>query len=479
LKKFLLSFLCAIALGYSFAQVPCENGYAGTYQCSGVDLMSRLSIPEIGGGQNLNDCWGWTSPTGKEIAIIGRSDGTSFIDISDPIAPVYLGNLPTHTTPSLWRDIKVYQNHAFIVAEAGGHGMQVFNLLQLENIQNAPAVFGETAHYPNFGNAHNIAINESTGYAYAAGSNTFQGGLHIIDITNPTQPQLAGGFEQDGYTHDAQIVIYQGPDADYAGREIALCCNEDFVTLADVSDKTDCQLISTMSYPNVGYVHQGWLTEDHRFFLQNDELDEMNNFFATRTHIWNVEDLDSPAYIGYYSAPVISSDHNLYTKGNAAYLTNYLSGLRVVDITNVASGNLEEIAFFDTEGGLNIPGFNGTWSNYPWFESGNIVLSSMQNGMFIVRLQEGIVNLDEPLIASDKTIHCWPNPASGFLQIEWLQGKSLNIFDVYDRYGRLVRQTELSGISGRFSLDISDLPSGMYLLKNRMQGGISLRFIAE
>lgn len=459
------------------AQTPCENGLAGSYQCSGIDLMSRLPIPDLGGGQNLNDCWGWTSPSGKEIAIIGRSDGTSFVDISDAVNPVYLGNLHTHTVPSLWRDIKVYQNHAFIVAEAGEHGMQVFDLMQLEILENPPVEFEETAHYPNFGNAHNIAINEESGFAYAVGTGTFDGGLHIIDISNPTAPQLAGGFEQDGYTHDAQIVIYHGPDNDYTGREIAFCCNEDYVTIADVNDKTDCQLVSTMSYSNVAYVHQGWLTEDHRYFLQNDELDELNNFFATRTHLWDMVDLDNPVYMGFYEAPVITSDHNLYVKGNTAYLTNYLSGLRVVDLSGIASGNLEEIAFFDTEAGLNIPGFNGTWSNYPWFESGNIVLSSMQGGMFVVRVQDGVVSVGEPEPDSQNTLNVWPNPASGNIHLAWNTGMNRNQLDIYDRFGRLLKQLEVNGPAGRFTLDISDLPSGMYFLNNRT--GSSQRFIIE
>ena len=118
---------------------PCVDGFAGIYPCDQVDFMSHLTPGEVGGGE-MNDIWGWTDPLdGKEYALLGRTTGTAFIDITDPNNPVYLGNLPTHTVSSLWRDIKVYADHAFIVSEASGHGMQVFDLTQLRNVPNPPS----------------------------------------------------------------------------------------------------------------------------------------------------------------------------------------------------------------------------------------------------------------------------------------------------------------------------------------------------
>ncbi|MPZ00750.1 MAG: choice-of-anchor B family protein, partial [Actinophytocola sp.] len=108
------------------AAVPCENGSAGEYPCQNVDLQSVLPLSEIGGG-NGSDIWGWTdASTGKEYALMTRSNGTAFGDVTTPTSPVYLGNLPSHGGSSSWRDVKVYQNHAFVVADAiNGHGMQV------------------------------------------------------------------------------------------------------------------------------------------------------------------------------------------------------------------------------------------------------------------------------------------------------------------------------------------------------------------
>ena len=149
----------------TIGQTPCVNGTAGDYSCNGYDLQSFIPFSTFN-AESGNDSWGWTDPQdGTEYALMGLNNGTVFIDISDPINPIYLGKLPTHTTSTTWRDVKVYNNHAFIVSEAGGHGMQVFDLTRLRNVSNAPETFTEDAHYNGFGSSHNIVINEETGFA--------------------------------------------------------------------------------------------------------------------------------------------------------------------------------------------------------------------------------------------------------------------------------------------------------------------------
>ena len=223
----------------------CPGGFAGAYPCSNVDLESFLPLNEIGGTSSqsaANDIWGWTDAvTGSEYAIIGLVFGTSFVDITDPSAPVYLGELPTHGAfGSSWRDIKVYSDHAFIVSEASRHGMQVFDLTQLRGLNGPPVTFSETAHYRQVAQAHNIVINEDTGFAYlvgTSGKNSCSGGLHMVDISNPTSPSFEGCFSTDGYTHDAQCVVYIGPDIAHQGSEICFNSNEDTITIVDVTDK--------------------------------------------------------------------------------------------------------------------------------------------------------------------------------------------------------------------------------------------------
>ncbi|MFL3057896.1 MAG: choice-of-anchor B family protein, partial [Candidatus Neomarinimicrobiota bacterium] len=184
-KGSISTFSTAIGVTSIKNKIECNNGLAGSYPCKDMDLMSYTDKTEIGGSNStsLNDIWGWTdSQTGKEYALVGMSNGTSFVDISNPENPVYIGRLPTQTNNSSWRDLKVYQDHVFIVSEASGHGMQVFDLTELRNFNGNPSTFSNTAYYSGFGNAHNIFINEDTGFAYAVGTGTCgPGGLHIID----------------------------------------------------------------------------------------------------------------------------------------------------------------------------------------------------------------------------------------------------------------------------------------------------------
>ncbi len=368
---------------------PCDEniGMADIYPCKKIDLLSRVHIDYMGGTaqDNGNDIWGWTDPeTQKEYALMGLSHGTYFVDISDPKNPIKLGILPPTTTNNLWRDIKTYKNTAYIVSQAQNHGMQVFDLTQLRNVSNPPTQFSATKVYTQFKEAHNIVINEDTGFAYAVGTETCAGGLHMIDIRQPQNPQFAGCFAADGYTHDAQCVTYVGPDTDYTGKEICFNANEDTVTIVNVTDKNNPQMISRTPYSNSQYTHQGWLTEDQRYFLFNDELDEQAFGFNTRTYILDVLNLDSPQLIGYYSGPKKSIDHNLYVKGNLVYMTNYTSGLRIVDLNNIGSANLHEIASFDTFPADDSAHFDGAWSSYPYFASGNVIVSDFSGGLFIL-----------------------------------------------------------------------------------------------
>ncbi|MCG8470025.1 MAG: choice-of-anchor B family protein, partial [Gemmatimonadetes bacterium] len=396
----------------SLSDVDCnDDGMADQFTCDQVDVLSFMPLDEIGGtdrGIQTNDVWGWTDPqTGREYAIVGRTDGTSFIDISNPSSPIYLGNLaktPGSQTNS-WRDIKVFDNHAFVVADgAGDHGMQVFDLTRLRDVTDAPAEFEPDALYDGIASAHNIVINEETGTAYAVGSNsggeTCGGGLHMIDINSPKDPSFLGcfqdtntGYAGTGYSHDAMCINYDGPDTEHAGKEICFGSNENNLSIADVTDKDNPVALSHANYPSVAYAHQGWITEDHRYFYMNDEGDEMTNQQAvqegaeemagTRTLIWDVSDLDDPVMIKEHFGNTLTIDHNLYIKDDLMYQSNYVSGLRVFDISDPE--NPEEVGYLDTVPWDESVVFDGSWSNYPFFESGTIVVSSGQEGVFFLK----------------------------------------------------------------------------------------------
>jgi choice-of-anchor B domain-containing protein len=565
---------------------PCVKGVAGPFRCHMADLMTFLPIGEMGGGPGSiyggagNDVWGWTDPeTGAEWVIAGRSNGTSFIDMRDPTNPVFVANLPAHGVTELHSDMKVYKNHAFIVKDGPDNGIQVFDLTRLRDIDrdDAPVTVDADAVYEEISNAHDIAINEDTGFAYAVGAtggaigelpnlvtidapssaagsyqarganfgpapdaagvsgdvvlvndgvetatdgcqplagftagsialvdrgscnyvvkaanaqaagavamivvnnvgggpvtmggsdpsitipsvmvsrddgNTIKaglpasgtvssnpeanpcdgGGLHMVDIREPQNPTFAGCFDDDGYTHDAQCVVYRGPDTRYRGRELCFAANPsspgvvDALTIVDVTDKSNPVLVGKVfeGEPNT-YSHQGWLTPDQRYFLHDDESDNGASSAAipgrTRSRVFDVRDLTQPSLQSVYHGETRAPAHNLYTRGRYMYNANYIDGLRVVDITKIDRPGeefapetpsapdhqgLREVACFDTDpfrddtGVFTSPtrrtAWGGSWSSYPYFKSGVVVVSGF-DGLFLVKPRLGVTGASPP-----------------------------------------------------------------------------------
>ncbi len=460
MKKNFLSVLLIFTTVFAFAQTPCNNGEAGGYECNGYDLMAHIPL-SVFNTTGANDSWGWTDPDdGKEYVLMGLENGTAFIDISDPVNPIYLGKLPTATGTTVWRDIKTYNNYAFIVSEASGHGMQIFDLTHLRNVNNPPVTFTEDAHYSGFSDAHNIVINENTGYAYAVGTNTFGGGAHFVNIQDPLNPVAAGGFSADGNTHDAQVVTYIGPDADYVGSEIFIGSNGSgqIISIVDVTNKSNPQGISTLSYSNSGYTHQGWFTEDHRFFLLGDEFDESNVGFNTRTIVFDLTDLDNPVLSYEYFGVTPAIDHNGYVKGDNYYLSNYAAGLRVLDISDIENDNIVEIGFFDTYQDNNDASYNGVWNVYPYFESENIMINDRSGGFFLVR--SSLLNNND--FSTANTFAVYPNPASDELTIK-SNGDVISSISIVDVVGKvLFAESNLN--SEIKNIDISSFSAGIYFV---------------
>jgi len=371
--------------GLSTGPEACAGGRAGDFSCSGISLRKRVSLEDMGGTTG-NDIWGWVDPlSGNEYALMGMTNGTAFVDVTDPENPVFLGTLPTQTVAASWRDIKVYQDYAYIVADgAGAHGMQVFDLTRLLGL-TAPQTFAADVVYGDFANAHNIAINEVTGFAYAVGTNDCGGGLHIINITAPVNPMKAG-CHMDFGVHDTQCVSYIGPDTDHVGKEICVNSAGDRLEIVDVTNEGATISLSSSTYAQLAFVHQAWLTEDHRFLFVGDEIDELNFGVPTRTHVFDVSDLDAPVFVFAYDAATTSIDHNLYVVGNRVFQANYTSGLHVLEFGNLANSELAEVAFFDTFPDGEAAEFDGAWSVYPYLPSGTILVSDISNGLFILSM---------------------------------------------------------------------------------------------
>ncbi|HEX8268661.1 MAG TPA: choice-of-anchor B family protein, partial [Flavobacterium sp.] len=341
MKQFLYSLI--LIAGAASAQTICTGGFAGSYPCNNIDLQARVSFIAMGGNFQTvgSSCWGWTDPlNGKEYAIMGCSSHTAFVDITNPAAPVYKGKVnSTNNISSDWREMKVYNNYAFIVSEAPGHGMQIFDLTRLRNI-TTPQTFAPDALYTGFGNCHTVTINEATGYAYCNGSNTFGGGMHVVNIQNPENPVFSFGYSAEDYTHDSQVVIYNGVDTEHIGKEVFIGANEDKVVIVDVTNKLNPILLSTFTYANTSYAHQGWFTPDHKYWILGDEIDELDFGFNSRTIVVDMSDLDNPVLKTNYYGPTAAIDHNGYTKQNEFYLSNYTAGIRLISTADIENGNM-------------------------------------------------------------------------------------------------------------------------------------------
>lgn len=387
----------------------CVDGKAGEYSCRDADLKGFLRHQDLGSiTREGNDVWGWTSATGREFGIVGHTDGVGFVEILKDGSLQAVGRLPTQTTNTVWRDMKVIGNHVYIGSESPNHGLQIFDLNKLlEADPKNPPLFNISTdlkgHFSGFGSSHNIVAHEKSKTIFAVGTarnGTCRGGLWMVDVSDPSLPRDAGCAAQDGYVHDAQCVTYQGPHAEYHGKEICFCYNEKALTIVDVTERSSPKQLSRTPYNGATYTHQGWLTgDDQRFLLLDDELDEKNGNGAaadgrTTTYIVDVSDLTKPVFKGYYKSPAKSIDHNQYVVDGLSYMSNYASGLRVVNVTSVHThtdgSGFQEVAFFDVHPEDDADGgkvtFNGAWSVYPYFQSGHILINSIERGIFSVKL---------------------------------------------------------------------------------------------
>jgi len=404
---------------------PCVDGLtADFFPCSGVDLHGYLNLTELGCAVEPcygSDLWGWVdNETGKEYALMTVIDGVSVVDVTDSVAPLPVAFVPTAT--SWWHDVKVYADHMFHVSEGNeSWGVQVFDLTRVRGLTTLTTMEAD-ANFTDGGNlisAHNLFINEERGVAYILGSNLCAGGLYMVNVRDPTEPEYWGCYWEDGYTHDAQCVVYAGPDTARHGRDICFAYNEDTLTIVDVTNATAPVLLSRTAYNGSAYTHQGWLTPDMKYVLLDDEMDELLALHynvsdvRTTTFIVDCSDLAAPVFVDVFQSETSAIDHNLYvTEDWFAFQSNYAAGLRILDVLDMQ--HIYESAFFDVFPYWD-QGFYGTWSNYPFFPSGNVPVSTLHLGLFIVKptnlTREGSTTSPTPLVTSPTSSTSSPTPS--------------------------------------------------------------------
>ncbi|MCW5936946.1 MAG: choice-of-anchor B family protein [Fimbriimonadaceae bacterium] len=349
------------------------------FQSDKVTLYKNFTLAQLQAGAG-NDCWGYVSPSGREYALMGTDVRTVFIEVTDPNNPVILTSIP-HSSSS-WSDIKVYRDHCYVVTEANNTGVQV---ISLANIDSGTVTLVRTITNP--GRTHNIHIDEASGYLYTCGSNQANGTTMCFNLSNPANPVVVGSSSlTPTYQHDVQVRKFtSGP---YAGREIMFGCGENRgLEIWDVTNKSNVQLIRRVAYPFVGYCHQCWLSPDGNYLYLDDEFDESDNGFTTRSLIFDVSVLETADLVGTFTSGTRAIDHNQYNKNGYIFQANYTSGLRIFDGYSDPQRPVQ-VGWFDTYPANDNASYNGAWSTYPYLPSGNVLISDINRGFFLVNVTE-------------------------------------------------------------------------------------------
>jgi choice-of-anchor B domain-containing protein len=350
---------------------------APTFASNNVVLLSWIPLPELNAPQNANSLTSYVSASGREYALIGTSNGTAFVEVTDPGNPNIVAIVPGPI--SLWRDVRTYQTYAYSVSE-GGEGIQVMNLANLDSgqVQYTGSVQsgGELA-------THTVFVDKASGFLYRAGGGS--NGLRIYSLANPANPTLVASWG-DRYVHEVTVVKYtSGP---YNGKQVAFACSgfnggwsQPGIDILDVTNKSNIQLLDRFFYSNPGYSHQCWPTPDMKYLYLNDELDEKNLGIPTLTKVFDIQNLSNPVEKPGFTNGNSAIGHNLYVKANRIYEANYTSGLRVFDSTNPLTPT--EIAWFDTWPDNDQASFNGLWNVDPYLPSGVVIGSDIERGLFV------------------------------------------------------------------------------------------------
>lgn len=372
--------IVAISLGLSIS----VNAQLNMSQVGHLDLNSLHST-------GLNDIWGYVDGTGIEYALVGASDGTSVVSLQDPSNPVEVFWKPG--TNSVWRDLKTWNNHAYITTEAE-EGLLILDLTSLPNASGI-----DTTHWygtsPNtFLSAHNLFI-EDNGYCYLFGSNIANGGVRILDLnSDPMNPTEVGSFE-NWYVHDGVVRN----DTMFLGH-----INDGFLSMVDVSDKANPVYLGSTNTPS-NFTHNVWFSDDGTKAFTTDEVS--NAYIASYdvSNPSNIVELDK-----IQSSPGTGTiPHNTHFINDYIVTSYYADGVTIHDVSDPS--NMVEVGNFDTSPTSGNT-FDGCWGVYPWLPSGLIIASDRQMGLFVLDANYTRACYLEGIVSDQNTIAPIPNASA-------------------------------------------------------------------
>ena len=464
------------ALKSSLPATPCVSGSAAGMACLDVDLLAHVGSADISARpDNAADVWGFVDlNTNREYAIVGFDIGTAVFDVTDPTVPREVGFINGRSTS--WRDIKVYQfydpasdrwqAYAYISTDGTTDGLFVIDLGGL------PHGVSRVAYTGDFSAAHNVFItgtDHGTGLVrgtaapnlVVAGSNSGSGPYRAYTLGNASAPAFSvmPGAGRSDYSHDVASAAIgdarkdsQCVDAAAPWCELLFDFNELSFDIWDVTNPSAPARLSRSSYPGVAYVHSGWPSEDNRYLFVHDELDERNFGLDTTLRVYDLADLGAPAHAGSWTGPTNAIDHNGFVRGNRYYMSNYSRGLTVLDITDPRIPRL--VGHFDTFPGSDALGFVGAWGTYPYFHSGNIAISDIDTGLYMVA--DRSIDVAEGRLAFAADAFGGIEGGTTELVVERLGGVSGAVSVTYEIIPATGRATDLGTVSGELAWDDGD-----------------------
>ena len=386
-----------------------------------------------------NEIWG-LNINGYEFAVIGSTAGSHIFDITNPtnanevafIAGAYTGPGVIH------RDYHDYNGYLYIVCDEGSP-----STLQIVDISDLPNSVNTVYDSNNLLNrVHNIFIDTATAKLYACATGD---AMEVFSLSNPENPTLIHTYNDVGHVHDAYVI----------NDTAFLNCGNDGLRIMDYSNVVNpgdlpIELASFTSYPDAGYNHSGWLTDDGNIYAMQDE----NHGYDVK--ILDVSDFSNITVLSTFNSGVDpnSMAHNGIIKDNLLYIAYYHDGLRVFDITNPS--NPVQVNNYDTYLPNDHISYRGAWGVYPYLESGNVLVSDMQTGLYVFELSNS-----STFISEDKnSISVFPNPAS----YEFIINNDLSSrLEIYDILGKPVMNYNL--FKGMNFLNRKNLKNGVYILK--------------
>ncbi len=384
----------------------CTQGFAGQFPCQNVDFLAQLPLSSFSTRpSSAANLWGFVDLNdNREYALVGLRNGTAIIDVTDPASPREVTTIAGAQSP--WREVKVYQvrdtaanryrAYAYVSTEAGGAGLQVIDLSGLPNSATLATTLRDTGsqhtlYVSNVDYGTNVALPGAEAFLYVAGANVNAGAWRIYSLANPAAPQLvAPAPAGTQYMHDSTSLLITDSrvsqcEPGHTPCQVLVDFNENTVDLWDVTDKNLPARLSSTTYPNVAFTHSGWPTADQQFLVFHDELEEINFGLNTQIYTLNLANLRAPTAAISFRGPTTATDHNGYTRGNLYYVSHYRRGLVVFDVSDPL--HLREVASFDTflQPAANTAGTDGAWGVYPFLPSGNVLVSDISNGLFVLK----------------------------------------------------------------------------------------------